>query len=136
MKHLAALALMAGLGACTTYSGQPNDCQAHQGGVPTVITIRGCSVQLTPDWAVSAKHHPLRELLPNGVADDKLDLYFYKHQGPAPMWRDPVIGETVTAKGNPWTPLDLSGLTMGLPMRQDSPGKIKAVTTISPDIKD
>ncbi len=81
----ATLALvLASLTACTSYDGaKPFECQAHQGGIPTVLTIRGCSVQLTSEWAVSAKHEPLRQLLPDGIADAQLDLYFFRHAATA-----------------------------------------------------
>lgn len=135
MKLIALTAAIA-LGACTTYTGAPNDCQAHQGGIPTVFTVRGCSVQYNDHWAVSAKHEPLRQLLPDGIADAQLDLYFYRHEGQAPAWREARIGETVTSKGNPWNPLDLSGITQALPMRQSSAGIVKTITTVSPDPAD
>lgn len=122
-KSLCSLAALAGLAGCTSYDGaQPFGCQAHQGGIPTVLTVRGCSVQLTAEWAVSAKHEPLRALLPQGVTDDKLDLYFFRHTATAPTWRQPVPGEAVIAYGNPWNPLDLTGLTQALPMRQSAEG--------------
>lgn len=130
-KSLCGLAALAGLTGCTSYDpAQPFGCQAHQGGIPTVLTVRGCSVQLTPEWAVSAKHEPLRALLPDGVADPELDLYFFRHAATAPAWRQPVTGEAIVAYGNPWNPLDLSGLTMALPMRQSATGTVRVLTTM------
>jgi hypothetical protein len=134
LKNLSiAAAAIATLSGCTSYSGNPSDCQARQGGIPAVLTIRGCSIQLTPDWAVSAKHEPLRQLLPNGIADEQLDLYFFPHFGEAPIWRQPVPGEAVTAKGNPWNPLDLTGLTAALPMRESASGTVKGIIPVQPN---
>lgn len=133
---LASVAALA-LAGCTTYQGaQPNECQAHQGGIPLLLTVRGCSVQLTAEWAVSAKHQPLRALLPDGIADKDLDLYFYRQKGAAPVWRAPKAGETVTAFGNPWNILDASGATFALPMRVSTTGSVKAITTIAPHVGD
>lgn len=129
-----ALASSLALGACTTFTtDNPADCQAHQGGIPTVLSFRGCSVQLTDNWAVSAKHEPLRQLLPNGVADPDLDLYFFRRQGKAPTWRDPIPGEPVTAIGNPVHPLDLVGLGMIMSNRDTTKGWVKGTFPLDAD---
>lgn len=135
--RLAVMGLAAGvtvtaLSGCTTYSGAPNECQAHQGGIPFVVTLRGCSVQLNADWAVTAKH--VKMILPHGVADPDQDLYFFRHEGPAPVWRDPQPGEAVSASGNPWNPIDLTGLTFALPLREETAGTVEGTTTISPQL--
>lgn len=128
------LMLALSLGACTTYSGAPNDCQAHQGGIPLVVTLRGCSVQLTADWAVTARHAKM--IMPQGVADASEDLYFFRHKGEAPKWRQPIDGEAVTASGNPWNISDLTGLTFAIPYRETSAGTIVETTTLAAKLSD
>lgn len=99
-------------GGCTASLDQPNGCIVYSPAVPPVAHLgRVCATQLDGEWAVSMKHGRW-QLWESGtvetvetIEDPDYDLVFFRHQGTAPIWRDAVVGESVTAEGDsssPW----------------------------------
>ena len=75
-----------------------------------------CATQLNEHWAVSVKHG-LREVSDEVIVDPDYDLVFFHRDAPAPVWRKPVFGESVTAYGYPGRRESSTGKIFGISSR-------------------
>ena len=102
---------------CASAPDQPNGCIAFM-PARTMLMSSGyvCAIQLNDHWAVSVKHG-LREISDGIVVDPNYDLVFSRRDAPAPIWRKPVFGETVTAYGYPGKRDSSTGKIFGISQR-------------------
>jgi S1-C subfamily serine protease len=75
-----------------------------------------CATQLDEHWAVSVKHG-LRQVSDDVIVDPNYDLVFFRRDAPAPVWRKPVLGESVTAYGFPGKRESSTGKIFGISPR-------------------
>jgi len=75
-----------------------------------------CATQLDEHWAVSVKHG-LRQVSDEMIVDPNYDLVFFHRDAPAPVWRKPVFGESVTAYGYPGKRDSSTGKIFGISPR-------------------
>lgn len=97
---LAALTLLTGCnGMPSNFVSDPVYDQAFvvTSGAPLPMLLMATAVQWNEDYAVTAKHTPfLKDVVHEGVGD----VAFFKHKASrAPLWRQSVTGEAVTAVG-------------------------------------
>jgi hypothetical protein len=105
------------LSACASAPDQPNGCIAYLPARSALMTVGyQCATQLDEHWAVSAKHG-LREVLDGVIVDPDYDLVFFHRDAPAPVWRKPVLGESVTAYGYPGRRESSTGKIFGISPR-------------------
>lgn len=105
------------LSACESAPDQPNGCIAYLPARTALMTSGyQCATQLDEHWAVSAKHG-LREVSDGVIVDPDYDLVFFRRDAPAPVWRKPVLGESVTAYGYPGRRESSTGKIFGISVR-------------------
>jgi hypothetical protein len=102
---------------CASAPDQPNGCIAFM-PARTMLMTSGylCATQLNEHWAVSVKHG-LREVSDEVIVDPDYDLVFFHRDAPAPVWRKPVFGESVTAYGYPGRRESSTGKIFGISSR-------------------
>ena len=105
------------LAACASAPDQPNGCIAYMPARTTLMSLGYlCATQLDEHWAVSVKHG-LRQVSDDLIVDPNYDLVFFRRDAPAPIWRKPVFGESVTAYGYPGKRESSTGKIFGISQR-------------------
>lgn len=100
VPFLAAVTLLSGCnGVPRSFVSDPVYSQAFvvTSGAPLPMMLMASAIQWNEEYAVTAKHTPFL----TGIAHEGLgDVVFIKHKAAqAPLWRQYVAGETVTAVG-------------------------------------
>jgi hypothetical protein len=110
-------AIAISLSACASAPDQPSGCIAYMPARTTLMSLGYlCATQLDEHWAVSVKHG-LRQVSDDLIVDPNYDLVFFRRDAPAPVWRKPVFGETVTAYGYPGKRESSTGKIFGISQR-------------------
>jgi hypothetical protein len=113
---LAACVLLSGCnGVPTAFLKDPLYNQAfvvHSGG-PLPLLLMGSAVQWNADYAVTVKHVPY---LPGSAHQGRGDVQFFRHKADhAPLWRQYIPGETLTAVGYNSLYVPIAGTGLALP---------------------
>jgi hypothetical protein len=102
---------------CASAPDQPNGCIAYMPARTALMSLGYlCATQLDEHWAVSVKHG-LRQVSDDMIVDPNYDLVFFHRDAPAPVWRKPVFGESVTAYGYPGKRDSSTGKIFGISPR-------------------